>query len=520
MRLFISSKKHCLLILFTIALCMNFTDLSYSQGKMPLTLSQIEKLIQIKTSDSIIATEIRNRGVDFIPNRAILERLRQIGAGPQTISALREIMPMLDEAKQKIPDILKSIYKSLNEGNPRQVSHLLSSDLINNSESLDRICKPFTYRDHYIENIIERPGHEFDTRVRVLFKPVEENAYTLVFGLMDDFFYLKGFRKSDVDEWFRPWKTEGQEMSRKFIFAAKAKKYEIISQLITPYLSTSSLYSHIAKEFNIESHGKVEIVDYKGLKAKVEIETKEGLAESGYWTFLVDIIKGEHKIVKWSVKRHFSRIGSAEAEDPNIENYTLWRFKLKEPVDTKKLQSYLDQGNDYAKKGEHDKAIEEYNKAIAIDSNFAKAYAKRGLAYYNKDQNDRAIEDFNKAISIDPNYLEAYHNRGSLYYRKGQYDMAIEDYNKAIAIDQNDAFAYINRGYAYERKGQYDSAIKDYNKTIALNPNDALAYNNRGVVYARKGNMDRAISDFRKACDLGIESGCKNLQKALKDRRR
>ena len=173
---------------------------------------------------------------------------------------------------------------------------------------------------------------------------------------------------------------------------------------------------------------------------------------------------------------------------------------------------WFEKGYEYGINGEYDREIEDYNKAIALDPNYAQAYSNRGVAYYNKRQYDRGIEDLNKAIAINPNYAEAYNNRGIVYNNKGQYDRAIEDYNKAIALDPNYAKAYNNRGFAYANKGQYDRAIEDYNKAIALDPNLAAAYSNRGIAYYNKKNMGRAISDLQKACDMGDEDGCKKLQ--------
>ena len=99
-----------------------------------------------------------------------------------------------------------------------------------------------------------------------------------------------------------------------------------------------------------------------------------------------------------------------------------------------------------------------------------------------------------------------------------QYDRAIEDYNKAIALDQNRAMAYNNRGRVYYYKGQYERAIEDYNKAIVLDPNYADAYNKRGLAYEKLENKSMAISDFQKVCDLGLESGCENLQRVLRQR--
>jgi tetratricopeptide (TPR) repeat protein len=126
-------------------------------------------------------------------------------------------------------------------------------------------------------------------------------------------------------------------------------------------------------------------------------------------------------------------------------------------------------------------AMEDYNKAIELDPNYADAYYNRGLAHYDLKEYERAIEDYNKAIELDPNYVNAYYNRGLAYYYLMQYERAIEDYNKTIELDPNYAHAYNNRGIAYYYLMQYERAIEDYNKTIALDPNDADAYNNRGL---------------------------------------
>src|SRR3989338_2224971 len=105
----------------------------------------------------------------------------------------------------------------------------------------------------------------------------------------------------------------------------------------------------------------------------------------------------------------------------------------------------------------------------------ANEWFEKGYEYGINGEYDREIEDYNKAIALDPNYAQAYSNRGVAYYNKRQYDRAIEDYNKAIALDLNYAFVYNTRGVAYYNKRQYDRGIEDLNKAIAINPNYAEA---------------------------------------------
>ena len=104
--------------------------------------------------------------------------------------------------------------------------------------------------------------------------------------------------------------------------------------------------------------------------------------------------------------------------------------------------------------------------------NRAITYFNRGVAYGRKGEVDRAIADYTKAIALDPNVALAYTNRGSAYYRKGEYERAIADHSKAIAIDPNHANAYYNRGVAYEQKGDKDQAIADFRKVLEINPSD------------------------------------------------
>ena len=147
-------------------------------------------------------------------------------------------------------------------------------------------------------------------------------------------------------------------------------------------------------------------------------------------------------------------------------------------------------------------------------TNLATAYTGRGIAYESKGEVERAIADYNKAIALDPKFAKAYTNRGIAYKNKGEFDRAIADYNKAIAHDPKFATAYTNRGVAYRKKGEVDRAIADFTKAIALNPKSAAAYTNRGIAYKNKGEFDRAIADFRKA--LEINPSIQKAKKALK----
>ena len=66
----------------------------------------------------------------------------------------------------------------------------------------------------------------------------------------------------------------------------------------------------------------------------------------------------------------------------------------------------------------YDLAIQNYTKAIELDSKYALAYRNRGLSWREKGDYDRAIQDYTKAIELNPKYADAYFQRGFVWIRR------------------------------------------------------------------------------------------------------
>lgn len=157
---------------------------------------------------------------------------------------------------------------------------------------------------------------------------------------------------------------------------------------------------------------------------------------------------------------------------------------------------FLNLANIHSRKGNLSQAISYYDKAIAIDPDYADAYQGRGITYGNKGDMTQAISDLSKAIELFPDFAESYHDRGNIYGSKGDIDKAIGDFNQAIIIDPNYTEAYHDRGIVYGNKGELDQAISDYNKAIAIDPYFSDAYKSRAEAYFAKQEYDNSWKDI------------------------
>lgn len=83
----------------------------------------------------------------------------------------------------------------------------------------------------------------------------------------------------------------------------------------------------------------------------------------------------------------------------------------------------------------------------------------------------QAVEDYDKAISLKSDYALAFNNRASSKNSLGLYSSAIEDATKAINAEfDHKEWAYSNRGYARYKLGRYAEAIEDFNQALRVKP--------------------------------------------------
>ena len=130
----------------------------------------------------------------------------------------------------------------------------------------------------------------------------------------------------------------------------------------------------------------------------------------------------------------------------------------------------------------------------------ATAFDNRGVAYRRKGEYDRALQDYEQAIRLNPSNANAYNNRGIIYQIKGEYARAIADYDEAIWLKHGDfPAAYYNRALAYADKGEYELSLRDFDVVMRFNPRNALALYARGLTLLRKGDTEAGKIDISAA---------------------
>jgi tetratricopeptide (TPR) repeat protein len=158
--------------------------------------------------------------------------------------------------------------------------------------------------------------------------------------------------------------------------------------------------------------------------------------------------------------------------------------------------AYMHAGLAYVSISKPDSAILLLKNAVKMNPGFANAYVAMGNIYRDviKRQDD-AIENYLKALKIDSTnkltyYSLAWCNNAKEYYRE-----AVKYGVKALEIDNNYKPAYNELGHAYRQLKAYEEGIAQFKKNLAISVND-LPMLYIGYCYMELNQKDKALEMY------------------------
>jgi tetratricopeptide (TPR) repeat protein len=211
----------------------------------------------------------------------------------------------------------------------------------------------------------------------------------------------------------------------------------------------------------------------------------------------------------------------------------------KVPITTKseEARSEFLQGRELSDKLRVQDSLPHFDKAIALDPDFASAESERAnssptakefFEHLNKAVSlaDKASEGekllilanqagangdvtkqkdyLDKLVAAYPNDERAHFNLGNYYFGQQELDLAIEQYKQTKELAPDFSGTYNILGYAYRQQADYANAEQAFKKYVELIPGDPNPYDSYAELLLKMGKFDDSIAQYKKA--LSIDS--------------
>jgi len=152
---------------------------------------------------------------------------------------------------------------------------------------------------------------------------------------------------------------------------------------------------------------------------------------------------------------------------------TLWRDTLARNPGCWMAENNLT--NFLVQQGQTDEALDHYQRALALKSDYADAHYNFGVILLRLGQPDAGIAQLEAAVRFDPDHVKAHNNLGIALMEAGRLAEAIGHFQQALERQPKFTSARINLALALSRQGHFDQAISHVQQVLKLNPGDAEA---------------------------------------------
>jgi len=148
------------------------------------------------------------------------------------------------------------------------------------------------------------------------------------------------------------------------------------------------------------------------------------------------------------------------------DKVSLWQDVIKKSP--QKARGYDNLASAYLQKGELDRSIDFYQKALIIDSKSAESHYNLGYALILKGDITNAKSEFEQTIVIKPTHSYAFNQLGNLYLINNELLKAKDYFKKALDLDYGNLEAHYNYAIVSERLKDNTQAVYHYKIFIKL----------------------------------------------------
>ncbi len=142
------------------------------------------------------------------------------------------------------------------------------------------------------------------------------------------------------------------------------------------------------------------------------------------------------------------------------------------------------------------------SKALRLDDTIAEAHASLAAVYYFSALWVPAEQEFRRALALNPGYATAHQWLALMLSTRGRHAEAIAEARRALQLDPLSPLQNTVLGQRLYYAGDYAAAVPQFQRALALDPTFYFARDLLGLTYAAQQQYAAAVREFEEASRL------------------
>ncbi len=124
-----------------------------------------------------------------------------------------------------------------------------------------------------------------------------------------------------------------------------------------------------------------------------------------------------------------------------------------------------------------------------------------GYSFYLARQYDRALEQAQACLELDSNFYQAHYLLGSVYEQQGRLDDAIAELQMAVTLSNGVPLMRGALGHAYAIAGRRDEALEQLQQLASRTGGSYIPSFNIAMIHTGLGEVELAFQFLQRACE-------------------
>ena len=326
--------------------------------------------------------------------------------------------------------------------------------------------------------------------IKYIHSPVPE-----IYDLGEDFNEKENLAsQKDIDEFEKCLKTLLDQVSSAKAGTGRAKMSQDMLEKLSSLGYATYAMNDYKNSFGPEDDIKNKMPVYNSVQEAYSLKDKQGMEKT------IDALEKitAHQSTIPAAYIYLSRL-KRENHQVDLALKTLWTRMEKFPEHYELLREYVDA---LLTKEDYPAIVNTLtSREMPQMEQDASLYNKLGIAYFRMNHLDKALATFEKAAAIDDEYADIHFNMGSIYLSRFLIEKNFEAYKKAenkfldvLSLDAEHADTFNSLGALYFGNGDLTKAIQSWEKAVHLKTDLGKTYYYLGLAYYSQKENGKAFS--------------------------
>jgi tetratricopeptide (TPR) repeat protein len=165
------------------------------------------------------------------------------------------------------------------------------------------------------------------------------------------------------------------------------------------------------------------------------------------------------------------------------------------------------------------KALAFYAKATTRNPQSVLLWNEWGKTYSLMGNHDRAREKYEQALALDDDFVATYLALGDLYRAQGKWKEASKAYEQAVARQPDSIQGHSALGAVYSKMGLLADAVRENQRVLQLAPDNLATHRNLAHLYRAMGRASQALVHAQRALELAPPKDRAAIEKVIEQLR-